>query len=365
MASLGNNPKKGTSWSFDELSEKLGVEHESVRRFRDDRLGLTAFIAIHNSSRGSALGGARIRAYQSEEAALADALRLSEGMTYKNALAGLPFGGAKACIVEQPWDSGTRRTVLRRFGDFVESFGGRYTTAEDMGSSVADIMVVREVTKHVCCLEGGIGDPSPWTARGVLAGIEAALIRRYGSPAVAGKTFAIEGIGKVGHHLALELYERGGSLVLADVVGEQLVPWKGSPRVTIVSPSEIRGVAADVYCPCAAGQSLTPEVIDNLKATIVVGAANNQLAEPEGARRLARRGILYCPDFVVNAGGVIAAAAELHRWDSAELTRRISGIGACLGRLLEKAHETSEDDIQALAVREARAMVGLQEFAGK
>jgi len=359
MTSRHNTPKLVGSWQFEELKPQLGVEHESVRRFRDDRLDLTVFIAVHNSNRGSALGGARIRAYRDETAALADVLKLSEGMTYKNVLAGLPFGGAKACLVEKPWDEDTRRLALRRFGEFVESFGGRYTTAEDMGSSVADIMVVREVTKHVCCLAGGIGDQSPWTARGVLAGIEAALVRSEGSPSVAGKIFAIEGIGKVGHHLALELYERGGSLVLADIVEERLGAWKGSPRVSIVDPTEIRGVSSDVYCPCAAGQSLTPEVIANLKARIVAGGANNQLAEPDGARRLARRGVLYCPDFVVNAGGVIAAAAELHGWNTDELCRRIGGIGECLGRLLDKAAATGADDIQALAVREARAMVGL------
>ncbi|MFC1437655.1 Glu/Leu/Phe/Val dehydrogenase dimerization domain-containing protein [Streptacidiphilus sp. N1-10] len=309
-----------------------GSEHEQVVFCQDRASGLRAIIAIHSTALGPALGGTRFRDYPDEESALQDVLRLSRGMSYKNALAGLDLGGGKAVILGDPAKDASE-ALLRAFGRFVESLSGRYITACDVGTTSADMDVVARETRHVTgrsAEHGGAGDSGVLTALGVLQGILASAESAWGSDDLTGRRIGVEGAGKVGRRLVRHLVEHGATVVVHDVDPRAAARARGLVRGGGVELAPDReaflGADLDVYAPCALGGTLTAELAATLSAEIVCGGANNQLAEPGVERILADRGILYAPDYLVNAGGVIQVADELAGYDSARARARALGI---------------------------------------
>ncbi|ATJ82861.1 Glu/Leu/Phe/Val dehydrogenase [Halomonas beimenensis] len=319
--------------------------HRQVVYGSDEASGLRAIIAIHDTYRGPALGGLRIYPYASEDEALTDVLRLSRGMTYKSALADLPLGGGKAVIIADPRRDKSPE-MLRAMGRLVDSLGGHYITAEDSGSSEADMRVIAETTDHVGGLgHGGVsGDPSPFTAHGVFCALRSAVRHGLDRDDLTGLRVAVQGVGHVGAHLARQLHAAGARLVLTDVDRDALIRLGEELGAETVVPDAIVDADVDVFAPCAMGAALTPEVVDRLRARVVCGAANNQLARPEVADRLLARGILYTPDYVANAGGVIEIAWQ-RRGDyrREDVMSHIEGIGRTL------------DEIFARAAREGRS----------
>ncbi|MFD5510523.1 Leu/Phe/Val dehydrogenase [Streptomyces sp. NPDC127051] len=295
--------------------------HEQVVLCQDRASGLKAVIAIHSTALGPALGGTRFHAYASDEEAVLDALNLSRGMSYKNALAGLDLGGGKAVIIGDP-DVLKSEELLLAYGRFVESLGGRYVTACDVGTYVADMDVVARETRWATGRSpenGGAGDSSVLTAFGVFQGMRASAQHLWGDPTLRGRKVAVAGVGKVGHHLVEHLLEDGAEVVITDVREEsvQRILDKHPGKVTAVADTEalIRLEGLDIYAPCALGGALNDDTLSVLTAKVVCGAANNQLAHPGVEKDLADRGILYAPDYVVNAGGVIQVADELQGFD--------------------------------------------------
>ncbi len=293
--------------------EAIGTEtHEEVLFGVDHESGLRAIIAIHNTSLGPALGGTRFYPYPDEDAALRDVLRLSKGMTLKSAAAGLDFGGGKAVIIGNPGEIRSER-LIRAYGRLIDSLGGRYITAEDVGTTVDDMVLISRETPWVSGLPfalGGSGDPSPATAHGVMAALRAVGERVWGSPDVAGRRIAVQGIGKVGMDVVRLATEAGATTVVTDINSEALAFAAETYGSEIVGNEEIYDVACDVFSPCALGATLNEQTIPRLRCPAIAGSANNQLATDADMDRIADRGILYAPDFVVNAGGVINIAAE-------------------------------------------------------
>jgi leucine dehydrogenase len=286
----------------------------------DKTTGLKAIIAIHDSRLGPALGGCRFVNYDTDEAAVIDALRLARGMTYKAALAGLAHGGGKSVII-RPKGHFDRVALFRAFGRFIEDLRGHYITAEDSGTGLEDMEVIRTVTKNVTGVDvahGGSGDPSPFTALGVRRGIEACVKHKLGKDSLKGVHVAIQGVGHVGYHLCKELHAAGAKITVADVDALKAERAQREMGATVVSLDEIFGVQCDVFAPCALGSALNDQTISRLKATIVAGAANNQLAEPRNGDDLHARGILYAPDYAINAGGLVNVAQEVLGYDEAK-----------------------------------------------
>ncbi len=287
--------------------------HEAVHQFHDSDSGLRAIIAVHSTALGPAAGGCRRWQYADSADALTDALRLSRGMTYKNAVAGLPFGGGKAVILAGD-DAPKSEALFAAYGRAVDSLGGRYITAEDVGISVADMRHVAQQTRYVSGLPqtGGSagGDPSPWTALGVFLGIEAAARFHLGTAGVKGLRVAVQGVGNVGLNLCQLLHEAGAELLVADVNLQHIERARERLPVQVVAPEEILFTDVDVIAPCALGNILTPASIPQLQARIVAGGANNQLGGEGDGDLLRERDILYAPDFVINGGGIISAAYE-------------------------------------------------------
>ncbi|MFD3512506.1 Leu/Phe/Val dehydrogenase [Streptomyces sp. NPDC058657] len=294
--------------------------HEQVVLCQDRASGLKAVIALHNTDLGPGLGGTRFYPYESEEAAVADALNLSRGMSYKNALAGLDHGGGKAVIIGDPEQIKTEELLLA-YGRFVASLGGRYVTACDVGTYVADMDVVARECRWTTGRSpenGGAGDSSVLTAFGVFQGMRACAQQLWGDPTLRGRKVGVAGVGKVGHYLVEHLLEDGAQVVITDVREESVRRVTDKhPQVTVVADTDalIRVEGLDVYAPCALGGALDDDTVPVLTAAVVCGAANNQLAHPGVEKDLADRGILYAPDYVVNAGGVIQVADELHGFD--------------------------------------------------
>jgi len=313
--------------------------HEEVHFFSDPQANYRAIIAIHSTVLGPAAGGARLWRYPSEDEALRDALRLSRGMTYKAAAAGLPLGGGKAVILDPGGDGlpVDRQRLFRAHGRAVDRLGGRYITAEDVGTSPEDMVFVQKETRHVAGLASRSGDPSPNTARGVFRAMQAAAKVRWGSPELAGKKVALQGLGNVGYQLARELHAAGANLSVSDVVAERAERAARELQARVVAPEAIYSVAADVFAPCALGGILNDETIHALRAAVVAGAANNQLLEPRHAEALAARGILYAPDYVANAGGVIGGTVELLGWERERAQRKIEELYDTLLRIFETA----------------------------
>jgi leucine dehydrogenase len=307
------------------LEAAASFGHEQIVFCHDAAADYKAIIAIHSTVLGPAGGGTRLLRYASEEDALRDALRLSRGMTYKNAVAGLPLGGGKAVILANGGHQ-DRERLFRAHGRFVERFGGRFITGEDVGTSVADMDFIRQETKNVTGLAHISGDPSPWTARGVLRAIQASARQRWGSESLAAKTVAIQGCGNVGFHLARLLAGEGARLVIADVDPQRVRQVVQETSAEAVEPEAIYDAKADVFAPCALGGAINDETLPRLKVGIVAGAANNQLLEDRHGRALEDRGILYAPDFVANAGGVISSTVDLLGWTQAQAAEKIDAI---------------------------------------
>jgi leucine dehydrogenase len=288
-------------------------DHESIHKFYDPDTGLKAIIAIHSTALGPAAGGSRMWRYDSEADATRDALRLSRGMTYKNAMAGLPLGGGKAVIMAEPGHLPTD-DFFRAFGRFVDSLGGSYITAEDVGVSIDNMRQVKQVTDFVAGLPGqegsAGGDPSPWTADGIFLGLRAAVKHRLGTDSLRDIRVAVQGVGKVGYDLCRQLHEAGAKLVISDVNQDNLMRAQTAFDAKVISSDEILFEDVEVLSPCALGASLNEQSIPRIKASVIAGAANNQLATEEDGQRLFDRNILYAPDFVINAGGIISVSLE-------------------------------------------------------
>ena len=319
-------------------------QHESINFVHDEATGLRAIIAIHSTALGPAAGGCRHWQYASDDLALTDVLRLSRGMTFKNAVAGLHFGGGKAVIIADD-NAPKSPELLRAFGRAVESLGGQYITAEDVGCSVQDMFHVREATSYVSGLpksgDSAGGDPSPMTALGVFLGIEAAVKTRMDRGSLKGVRVAVQGVGHVGLNLCRLLHEAGASLVVADVNRQNLQLARDELPVIEVAPTELLYSDVDVLAPCALGNIFTSVSIPKLKAKVIAGAANNQLATEQDGARLADRNILYAPDYVINAGGIINVAHEYFGDSSEERVRADVGkIPDRLNAIFTEAAET-------------------------
>ena len=310
---------------MDVFSTISSMGHEQVVLCHDAASGYRGIIAIHSTTLGPALGGTRFWQYGSDEEAIIDALRLSRGMTYKNAVAGLNLGGGKAVIIG---DNRTRdrELIFRAHGRFVESLGGRYITAEDVGTSTGDMDFVQMETEFVSGLAAKSGDPSPVTARGVFRAIEASAQWRWGKDDLAGKTVSVQGCGHVGYHLATQLHEVGAKLVVTDIDAERVRRVVEETGAKAVKPDEIYGVKADIFAPCALGGIINDKTLPQLKVEIVAGAANNQLLEERHGDELEKKGMLYAPDYVANAGGVINVYSELAGWDADRSLRKADEI---------------------------------------
>jgi valine dehydrogenase (NAD+) len=317
--------------------------HEQVVFGQDRQTGLKAIIGIYSTALGPALGGTRFYPYESEPAALADVLKLSRGMAYKNALAGLDLGGGKAVIWGDPARTKSEG-LLRAYGRFVESLHGRYYTACDVGTYVPDMDVVARETRYVTgrsVEHGGAGDSSILTAWGVFQGMRAAAEHAWGRPTLAGRTVGIAGLGKVGKYLAGHLIEDGAEVIATDV-NESALSWARTthPQIRLVADTQVLITSdLDVYAPCALGGALDDDTVGVLRAKVVAGGANNQLAHPGIEKTLAERGILYAPDYVVNAGGVIQVADEIEGFNFDRAKLRATGIFETTRRILRLADE--------------------------
>jgi len=321
---------------FDLMSER---DHEQLAFWNDTESGYRGVIAIHDTSLGPALGGTRFWNYESDRAAIIDALRLSRGMTYKAAIAGLNLGGGKSVI----WgDNRTidREMIFRAHGRAVDSLGGRYITAEDVGTSPDDMEYVSMETDHVAGLLGRSGDPSPVTAYGVYRGIKASAAVRYGDDSLADKHVVVQGLGHVGYYLCQDLAEEGAKLTVADIDADRVKKVADDFGAATVEPDAVYDVDADVFAPCAMGAIVNDETIDRLKFDIIAGAANNQLAKGSvHGPALTERKILYAPDYVINAGGLINVYGEINEWSPERSKRQAGDIYNTLLRIFALAEE--------------------------
>ena len=312
---------------------------EQVVFAHDAATGLRAIVAIHSTVLGPALGGTRFWPFTTEEEALIDVCRLAQGMTYKHAAAGLDQGGGKAVIIGDPSTARSDELILA-YGRFVDGLGGRYVTAEDVGTTQADMDLISTVTAHVTGISeerGGSGDPSPATALGVLWAMRAVAERLWGGPSLEGRHVCIDGVGKVGGALAGHLHAEGARLSVADVRPAATRAVAASTGADVVPAGEAHAVPCDIYAPCALGGALSARTIPRLHSAAVVGSANNQLATPQDAQRIHDSGVLYAPDYVANAGGVINIAEEKGGYDRARADERIRGIHDTVLRVLDVA----------------------------
>lgn len=360
------------------LNELEQGGHEEVAFHRDPQTGITMIVAIHSTALGPALGGTRMMAYPSLDLALTDVLRLSQGMSYKNSLAGLNLGGGKAVIVADRKLEVGRRELFRSFGKFVESFGGRYITAEDLGTSVEDMNAVLESTAHVTGRDqsrGGGGDPSPYTALGVLAGMRACAEHVYGSRSLKGLRIAIQGVGHVGSELCKLLVDEGAKLLVADVRPEALEHAVKAFGAEAVELDKVLSVDCDILAPCAVGGIINPETVGAFRAKIIAGGANNQIsagqisagqisagqiASKQDAveQQLFERGIVYAPDFAINSGGVILCYDELEPggFTKSRVEERAGNVYSTICRILNESKQSSEPPGR-IAVRLAKERI--------
>ncbi len=335
------------------------MDHEQLVICNDEATGLKALIGIHNTTLGPALGGTRMWPYASEEEAITDVLRLSRGMTFKNALAGLNLGGGKAVILGDP--KLKNEAFLRRFGRFVQSLGGRYVTAEDVNMNTSDMEYIGMETRHVTGLpelKGGGGDPSPVTAYGVYMGMKAAAKKAFGSESLDGKRIAVQGVGQVGKYLIEHLVKEGANVLITDIFEDKLLTVAKATGAQVVDPAVIYDLEMDIYSPCALGATINDQTIDRLKCAVIAGGANNQLQdEAKHGRMLIERGIVYAPDFLINAGGVINVGAEYFGgYNRDTVYRQTEKIyDTCLGIL----HKSEKENIpaQQAAIETAKARI--------
>ncbi len=336
-------------------------DHEAVHLFRDAACGLTAIIAVHSTHLGPAGGGTRFWHYIDKQSAITDALRLSRGMSYKNAMAGLAMGGGKAVLLAD--GTGTKTPeMIAAFARAVDSLGGKYVTAQDVGMSADDMIAISRVTRHVSGLppkQGGAGgDPGPSTALGVFLGVQAAVKRALDRDSLSGVHIAIQGVGSVGGGLARHCAAAGAKLTLADRNGDHAAALARELGGQAVAADRIMTVAADVFSPCALGAILTEDSIAALQVPVVAGGANNQMATPADGDRVQARGILYAPDYVINAGGIINVALEyLGGGDRATVDAKIAGIPERLNAVWDES-AASGDNPAKVADRMANALIG-------
>ncbi|MGI8931683.1 MAG: Leu/Phe/Val dehydrogenase [Sphingomicrobium sp.] len=345
-----------TPWGYPDFDA-----HEALHFVTDQASGLRAIIAMHSTHLGPAAGGTRFWPYADDADALTDALRLSRGMSYKNAMAGLPLGGGKAVILAHA-DRAKSPELLAAFGRAIDRLGGNYVTAEDVGMSVADMIAIRKQTEFVAGLpaEGGEvgGDPGPHTSLGVFLGIKAAVKRALGKDSLAGLHLALQGAGSVAGGVARLAAAEGAKLSIADVDRDRVQRLSAETGAAIVSPDDVLALEADVLSPCALGAILTEQSIAELNAPIVAGGANNQLATREDGQRLAARGILYAPDYVMNAGGIINVSTEyLDDGDASLVSRRIEAIPGRLEAIWAESAATGRDPA-AVADAMAQTLIG-------
>lgn len=299
--------------------------HEQLAFCHEPSCGYFGIIAIHDTTLGPALGGTRFWQYASTDDAVTDALRLSRGMTYKAAVAGLNLGGGKSVILGENKRK-DREALFRAHGRFVESLGGRYITAEDVGTSPNDMEFVRMETRHVAGLHGLSGDPSPVTGYGVYMGMKAAAKARWGSDSLAGKTVAVQGCGKVGYYLCLHLKQEGARLIVTDIDPERVKAVVSETAATAVKPEEIYDQKADIFSPNALGGGINDDTLKRLKAEVIAGGANNQLAEERHGDELEKKGLTYAPDYVINGGGLINVYGEVQGWEQERAKRKAGEI---------------------------------------
>ncbi|HHV78100.1 MAG TPA: Glu/Leu/Phe/Val dehydrogenase [Firmicutes bacterium] len=339
-------------------------EHEQVSFCYDEVSGLKAIIAIHSTALGPALGGCRMWTYEDDEAALKDALRLSRGMTYKNAAAGLNLGGGKAVIIGDPRREKSEQ-LFRAFGRFVDSFGGRYITAEDVGTACEDMEYVKMETDYVAGLRQTSGDPSPVTAFGVYRGIKACAKWKFGNERLRGRTIVVQGLGHVGMNLVRHLVDEGARVVGSDVFQDRVQAAVEELKIESVEPQKVYDVECDIFAPCALGAVINDNTIDRFRCSVIAGAANNQLEEPRHAELLEKRGILYAPDFVINAGGVVNCSVEFESggYDRNKAYSKASMIYDRLMQIFEIAQRektTTHKAAELLAEDRIRKVTGLK-----
>lgn len=303
--------------------------HEQVIYFNDPSCNLKAIVAIHDTTLGPALGGTRMWSYKTEADALEDVLRLSKGMTYKAAISGLNLGGGKAVIIGDP-KKDKSEALFRSYGRLIESLNGRYITAEDVNITVDDIEQIfleTNMVTGVAQMYGGSGNPAPYTALGVFRGMEASCFKVFGTRSLKGKTVAVQGVGAVGFELSKLLIEAGAKIVYTDIGEENLKRMKEAfPQANYVNPDEIFEVTCDVYSPCALGASINDQTIPKLKCKIVCGCANNQLKDERHGLELKNKSILYAPDYLINAGGLMNVSIEFEGWSDSKSRRMIDRI---------------------------------------
>ncbi len=314
--------------------------HEQVVFCSDEASGLKAIIAVHNTKLGPAVGGCRLWNYASDEDAVYDVLRLSKGMTYKNAVARLPFGGGKSVIIG---DAKTIKSeaLFRAFGKHLDRLGGSYYSAEDVNITTGDVMVMHKETNYVMNIEGKSGNPSPFTALGTFLGIKAAYQHKYGHQDLAGIKVAVQGLGAVAYTLCKHLHEAGAELFVTDINEESVQRVVNDFNATAVGIDEIYDLDVDVYAPCALGATVNDDTIPRIKATIIAGCANNQLAESRHGEIIREKGILYAPDYVINAGGIINVYYETkpEGYDEAAATKHVEGIYDTLTEIFKRSED--------------------------
>ncbi|MDP2561884.1 Glu/Leu/Phe/Val dehydrogenase [Psychrobium sp. 1_MG-2023] len=309
--------------------------HEQVTFFTDEQTGLKSIVAIHDTTLGPAVGGCRMWNYASDDEAITDVLRLSRGMTYKNAVAGLAMGGGKSVIIGDARRDKTP-ALFRSFGRAIHSLGGRYYSAEDVGINTQDIMYAHEETPYMAGLEGKSGDPSPFTALGTFLGIKAAVKHQLGKDSLQGIRVAIQGLGHVGYHLCKHLHQAGATLIVTDLNQQALAKVAEEFNAVIVDLDAIYHQDVDVYAPCALGATVNDQTITQLKASIIAGCANNQLALPRHGDVLRDKGILYAPDYVINAGGIINVSFE-NDYCAKKSTEKVEQIYTTLLNIFKQA----------------------------
>jgi len=321
------------------IAQMSQYNHEELLFCNDNDTGLKAIIAVHNTVLGPALGGTRIWAYNNEMEALNDVLRLSRGMTYKNSLAGLNLGGGKAVIIGDSRQIKSE-ALMRRFGKFVNSLGGNYITAEDVGISPADMVYVNMETNHVVGLPGKSGDPSPVTARGVYVGMKACAKEQFGTDSLEGRKIAVQGVGHVGEYLVESLTKEGAEVFITDVYEPTLKRVSETYGAKVVGLNEIYDLDVDIYAPCALGATVNDETLSRLKCSIIAGAANNQLkVEAIHGQAVMDRGIIYAPDFALNAGGVINCYSEVAGLSPEWALRKADDIYSTISTIVRRSKE--------------------------
>jgi len=333
------------------------ANHEQVVFCHDKEAGLYAIIAIHNTNLGPAAGGCRMWDYASFDEAVVDALRLSKGMSYKSAIAGLACGGGKSVIIGDPHMPRARKTeILRAFARYVQSLGGRYYAAEDVGIGLEDIKIMMEECDYVFGLPDGSGDPSPVTARGVFEGLRATVKHKLGRDDLSGIKVAVQGVGHVGYHLCKHLHAAGAELFVTDIHQDSIDRAVQDFGATATAPDAIYGLDVDIYAPCALGATLNDATIAQLKVSMVVGAANNQLQRPVHGQVLHDKGILYAPDYVANAGGMINASGDIFgNYDYALVMEKVASLYDTLLEIYEESERSNRPTYEiADEIAEAR-----------